>query len=123
VVVGGAVTLLGDDVKPELPQILKVGVEGLPVSSNIHGGQLGNDLLQRQRMLVVGLLAEYADEVKHLHLALSHGEPSKLCCALIKISTSITYENGKIQSPELVRENNWTCTEKWQNGLYFVKQI
>ena len=30
---------------------------------------------------------------------------------------------GKIQSPEHARENNWTCTEKWQNGLYFVKQM
>ena len=31
-------------------------------------------LLQRQCMLVVGLLAEYVDEVEHLHLALRHAE-------------------------------------------------
>jgi hypothetical protein len=59
-------------------------------------------------MLVVGLLAEYADEVKHLHFALRHDKPSKLCCALFKFSTSISYENGKIQSTEHARENNWT---------------
>ena len=50
-------------------------------------------------------------------------DPPEYCCVLIMLLPSITHEITNIYSSILLRENNWTRTKKWENGLFFVKRM
>ena len=67
-----AVPLLRYDVKTIIPQLLKMIVERLSIGGNIHSGQFPYDLLQRKRMLVVGLRCEDVHEMEYFHFAFCH---------------------------------------------------